>query len=71
VCYVAAGRFDGFWEEHLHAWDIAAACLILEEAGGRASRYDDTPVDLFGGQLVASNGRLHPQMRAVIDAHRR
>ena len=71
VCYVAAGRFDGFWEEHLHAWDIAAACLILEEAGGRASRYDDTPVDLFGGQLVASNGRLHAHMRGVIDSHRR
>ena len=71
LCYVAAGRFDGFWEEHLHAWDMAAGCLIVEEAGGRASRYDDSPVDLFGGQLVASNGRIHAQMRAVIDAHRR
>jgi myo-inositol-1(or 4)-monophosphatase len=71
LCYVAAGRFDGFWEEHLHAWDMAAGCLIVEEAGGRNSRYDDAPVDLFGGQLVASNGRIHAQMRAVIDAHRR
>jgi len=71
LCYVAAGRFDGFWEEHLHAWDMAAACLIVEEAGGRATRYDDSPVDLFGGQLVASNGRIHAQMRTVIDAHRR
>lgn len=71
LCYVAAGRFDGFWEEHLHAWDMAAGCLIVEEAGGRASRYDGEPVDLFGGQLVTSNGRLHDQMRTVIDAHRR
>ena len=71
LCYVAAGRLDGFWEEHLHAWDMAAGCLILEEAGGRATRYDGGAVDLFGGQLVASNGRLHDQMRTVIDAHRR
>lgn len=71
LCYVAAGRFDGFWEEHLHAWDMAAGCLIVEEAGGQASRYDGAPVDLFGGQLVASNGRLHDQMRTVIDTHRR
>jgi len=71
ICYVAAGRFDGFWEEHLHAWDMAAGCLILEEAGGQATRYDGQPVDLFGGQLVASNGRLHGHMRTVIDAHRR
>ena len=71
LCYVAAGRFDGFWEEELHAWDMAAGALIAEEAGGRVTRYDDSPVDLFRGQIVASNGRLHDEMLHVIGAHQR
>ena len=66
LCYVAAGRFDGFWEEQLHPWDIAAGALIVEEAGGRLTRYDGGPIDLFGGQIVASNGPLHEQMLTVI-----
>jgi len=65
LCYVAAGRFDGFWEERLHPWDMAAAALIVEEAGGRVTDYADAPVDLFRGQIVASNGKVH---RAMIDA---
>jgi myo-inositol-1(or 4)-monophosphatase len=65
LCYVAAGRFDGFWEERLHPWDMAAAVLIVEEAGGRVTDYADAPVDLFRGQIVASNGKVH---RAMIDA---
>lgn len=67
LCYVAAGRFDGFWEEKLHPWDMAAAALIVEEAGGRVSDYDDAPVDMFRGQIVASNGHLH---RGIVDAIR-
>ena len=67
LCYVAAGRFDGFWEEQLHSWDIAAGALMVSEAGGRVTRYDDGPIDLFRGQIVASNGPLHGQMLAVID----
>ena len=66
LCYVAAGRFDGFWESHLHPWDFAAGALIVEEAGGRVSRYDDSAIDLSGGQIVASNGRVHGQMLSVI-----
>jgi myo-inositol-1(or 4)-monophosphatase len=66
VCYVAAGRFDGFWEEQLHVWDIAAAVLIVEEAGGRVTDFHDAPVDLFRGQIVASNGLLHDAMRRVV-----
>lgn len=71
LCYVAAGRFDGFWEYRLQPWDIAAGALILEEAGGRLSRYDGSPIDLFGGQVVASNGRLHAAMCDVIARHHR
>jgi myo-inositol-1(or 4)-monophosphatase len=66
LSYVAAGRFDGFWEEQLHVWDIAAGILIVEEAGGRVTRYDGSEVDLFDGQLIASNGALHEAMRGVI-----
>lgn len=66
LCYVAAGRFDGFWEAHLHPWDIAAGALIVEEAGGRVTRYDDSAIDLSGGQIVASNGRVHGSMLSVI-----
>lgn len=67
LCYVAAGRFDGFWEEQLHPWDIAAGALAVLEAGGRVTRYDDSPLDLFGGEIVASNGLVHEAMREVIE----
>jgi myo-inositol-1(or 4)-monophosphatase len=66
LCYVAAGRFDGFWEERLHPWDMAAAMLIVEEAGGRVSNYSDQPIELFVGQIVASNGHIHTGMIDVI-----
>lgn len=71
LCYVAAGRFDAFWEEHLHPWDMAAGALIAEEAGARVSRYDTGQFDLFRGQIVASNGRLHDDVLQVIRAHHR
>jgi myo-inositol-1(or 4)-monophosphatase len=67
LCYVAAGRFDGFWEEQLHPWDIAAGALIVQEAGGWVTSFSDEPVDLFRGQIVASNGRLHGRMLSVIN----
>jgi myo-inositol-1(or 4)-monophosphatase len=66
LCYVAAGRFDAFWEEHLHAWDIAAGALIVAEAGGRVTNYADQPLDVFGGEILASNGRLHEPVRRVL-----
>ena len=62
LCYVAAGRFDGFWEPGLHAWDIAAGMLVVHEAGGMATDYRGQPATLDGGQLVASNGRIHAAM---------
>ncbi len=61
-CYVAAGRFDGFWEIHLAPWDAAAGALIVREAGGTVSNYRGDSFDLFAGQVVASNGLIHPQM---------
>lgn len=66
LCYVAAGRMDGFWEERLKPWDVAAAALIVEEAGGRVTGMDASPFDCRAGQILASNGRLHGEMIEVI-----
>jgi myo-inositol-1(or 4)-monophosphatase len=68
-CYVAAGRMDGFWERGLSPWDIAAAALIVEEAGGRVSDLDGQPFVLRTGRLVASNGRVHDAMLGIIRKH--
>jgi len=59
LCYVAAGRFDGFWELKLHPWDVAAGLLIVEEAGGRTSDFSGRGSCASGQQTVASNGQLH------------
>lgn len=66
LCYVAAGRLDGFWESDLKPWDIAGGALIVEEAGGRISGYDGGSFSSRGRQVLASNGRLHDQMVAVV-----
>ena len=66
LCYVAAGRFEAFWEQHLKPWDVAAGALIVEEAGGRVTGMDGAPFDLAAAHLVASNGRVHDQVLAVI-----
>jgi myo-inositol-1(or 4)-monophosphatase len=66
LCYVAAGRFDAFWEQHLKPWDVAAGALIVEEAGGRVTGMDGTPFDPAAAHLVASNGQIHEQVLAVI-----
>lgn len=67
LCYVAAGRLDGFWEQRLHAWDIAAGALLVEEAGGRLSALDGGTFDAHHGEVVASNGRIHDDMIATIE----
>ncbi len=66
LCYVAAGRFDGFWEFKLHPWDVAAGILIVEEAGGRCSDARGGPPPRSGAETVASNGHLHETMLAVL-----
>ena len=71
LCYVAAGRFDGFWEEQLHPWDIAAGALVVAEAGGMVTDYAGAPVLLTRGQIIASNGVLHQAMLEVIASGRR
>ena len=68
LCYVAAGRFDGYWEERVQPWDIAAGALIVEEAGGRVTGLAGQPFDPFTGHIVATNGRLHAPVLDVIHA---
>lgn len=66
LCYVAAGRFDGFWERQLKPWDLAAGSLIVEEAGGRVSGIDGQVFETTAGHILASNGRVHDQMLATM-----
>lgn len=64
LCYVAMGRFDGFWEMKLKPWDMAAGALIVTESGGRISGLDGRTLCLDSGAVLATNGRLHD---AIID----
>ncbi len=66
LCYVAAGRFEGFWELSLNPWDVAAGALIVAEAGGRVSRFDGSPAQLEIPEIVATNGQIHRQMLSII-----
>lgn len=65
LCHVAAGRFDGFWEEKLGPWDTAAGALVVEEAGGRVTDLAGGEFDYRKGAVVASNSILHDQMLAL------
>ena len=66
LCYVAAGRFEGFWEFKLSPWDVAAGGLIVREAGGRVSDMTGGETWRGGRQVVASNGAIHDDMLAVL-----
>jgi myo-inositol-1(or 4)-monophosphatase len=71
LCYVAAGRFEAFWEQHLKPWDVAAGALIVEEAGGRVTGMDGGPFDPTAAHLIASNDHVHGQVLAVIEEFRK
>lgn len=65
LAYVAAGRFDGFWEFGLKKWDTAAGILLVEEAGGRVSDFEGKPFELGGPVILATNGTIHDEMRVA------
>ncbi|NUR54754.1 MAG: inositol monophosphatase [Acidobacteria bacterium] len=71
LAYVAAGRFDGFWELHLKPWDMSAGALIVQEAGGVTTDVSGGPFSSRNGEIVASNGRIHQQMVDVIRSRKR
>ena len=66
LCYVAAGRMDGFWERDLKPWDIAGGALIVVEAGGRITNMEGQPFTSRGGHVLATNGHLHDVMLDVM-----
>jgi myo-inositol-1(or 4)-monophosphatase len=66
LCYLAAGRFDGFWELKLHAWDVAAASLIVTEAGGKMTDFQGQPFDIYSEEALASNGLIHEEMLEIM-----
>jgi myo-inositol-1(or 4)-monophosphatase len=66
LAYVASGRFDGFWEDGLNAWDLAAGVLLIEEAGGSVTDFRGGPLDIYSPRVIASNGLVHQSMMRVL-----
>ncbi len=66
LCYVACGRFDGFWELKLQPWDMAAGALVVEEARGRISDFQGHDFSILGTEILATNGLIHGQMVDVL-----
>lgn len=66
LAYVAAGRYDGFWEVNLNPWDMAAGVLLVKEAGGEITNFTGTDIDIYGKQIVASNRSIHKEMLEIL-----
>jgi myo-inositol-1(or 4)-monophosphatase len=66
LCYLAMGRFDGFWELKLHPWDTAAGMLMVKQAGGKVTDFHGKPFSIYSEKLLASNGAIHSQMIRVL-----
>ena len=67
LAYVACGRFEGFWEDGLNAWDTSAGTLLVTEAGGRVTHYDGREFDIHQPQMIASNNILHEKMLEILN----
>ncbi len=67
LCWVAAGRFDGFYEHKLEAWDSAAGYLIVEEAGGKVTDFEGNKFSVYQHRVLATNGKIHEEMLNVIN----
>ena len=66
LAYVACGRFDGFWEDGLSPWDIAAGLVLIEEARGKVTNFDDEPLSIYTQKVLATNGLVHQDMLRVL-----
>jgi len=66
LAYVAAGRFDGFWEVKLNPWDMAAGVLLVEEAGGKVSDFEGKGPNIYHPHILASNGHIHQAMLEIL-----
>jgi myo-inositol-1(or 4)-monophosphatase len=67
LCWVAAGRFDGFYEHNLQAWDSAAGFLIVEEAGGKVTDFNGKAYSPYQPHLVATNGKIHDELLDIVN----
>ena len=67
LCYVACGRFEGFWEQNLKPWDTAAGTLLVVEAGGRVTTFSDQPYQVTHAEILATNGRVHQEMLGLME----
>ncbi len=70
LCYVAMGRFDGFWELKLHPWDTAAGALIVSEAGGQVTDFKGNAFAIDNPEILATNGHIHGEMVNVLSQGR-
>lgn len=66
LCYVACGRFDGYWELYLQPWDTAAGTLIVSEAGGKITKIDGAEYNIYDKEIMATNGKIHLEMRQIL-----
>lgn len=66
LAYVACGRLDGYWERGICPWDIAAGIVLVEEAGGKVTAYDETPVVIDSGRLLATNSKIHTSLSQAL-----
>ncbi|MOA40720.1 Inositol-1-monophosphatase [compost metagenome] len=66
LAWVAAGRFDGFWEPRLGAWDMCAGTVLVREAGGTVTNYVGGKFSIYEKEILASNGAIHPAMMEVL-----
>ncbi|MFM8806848.1 MAG: inositol monophosphatase family protein [Sphingomonadales bacterium] len=70
LCWVACGRFDGFFEQKLEPWDSAAGYLIVEEAGGRVTDFSGNDFSIYQHKVLATNGKIHDEMLQVINGQK-
>ncbi len=66
LAYVACGRLEGYWERGLSPWDVAAGVILVEEAGGQVTAYDQSPFDIESGRILATNGKVHSELSAAL-----
>lgn len=67
LCYVASGRFDGFWEQHLKPWDTAAGFLVATEAGARTTVFSGAPYSIDSDEIVSTNGAIHDELLSILE----
>jgi myo-inositol-1(or 4)-monophosphatase len=66
LAWVAAGRYEGFWEEGLNFWDIAAGLILVREAGGFVTDFRGGDTNVAKGQILAANGELHSRLHKLV-----